>query len=288
MKHKNNKRNNKRNYKLLKLMENEFNFHTLRSFYDDAWKRHALYPRSDEEIDKILVNDGRSTMSNIKKIKSIKSMLEENWTNKFSEAFISVDEKLMMSQRYRLCLGSLRYGRFGDKIKAAKQDRVSYVKRKMKVLIREKNLEPLLDISNMLLLDIVEDNHPLLRNNKEELKKSLFYTRLHDYFVKYRPFDNIEKMLSNGNINVMINKRFDLTESSDKKAIEMYSFVDNRCAIPINLKLIDDLYKDFKSDGNVILLGLGIAVCHLYYRLLENLSKYELKAEDDGYHIPSK
>lgn len=271
-------------------MRNEFDFYTLRSFYDDSWKRHALYPRSDEEIDVILANDGRSTMSNIKKIDSIESMLKENWTHKFSEAFISIDEELMMSQRYRLCLGSLRYGKFGDKIKASKQNRLAYVKKKMKVSIEEENLEPIIDISNMLLLDIVESDHPNLRNNKDELRKSKFYTRLYDYFKCYKPFENLNEIISSGHINTMIHGNINMIEGEIKirPKTRMYSFVDNRCAIPINLKVINDLYIDFKSDGNVVLLGLGLAVCHLYYRLLEKLTKYELKAEDDGYHIPSK
>lgn len=260
---------------------NEYSMSVLRSFYDEAWLRLANYPMDEDEIH----DNGRSTLSNVKKIDSIESMLKENWSSKFDEMLIKYDEEIMMMQRHRLCLGSLRYGKFGDKKKAARQDRVSYVKRKMKLVVTEKNLEPLIDISNMLLLDTVESNHENLRNSRQEIidSKKLSQVdkdiyRLMMYFQHTDIFRNFEKDYKMY-YNTSINKRDDTM---------MYSFVDNRCAVKINLLIIDTLYKKFKEGGNVAYLGIGIATTHLYYRLCERLAKYELKAEDDGYHIPTK
>lgn len=262
-------------------LHNEYSMSILRSFYDEAWIRLANYPMDDGEIN----DNGRSTMSNIKKIDSIESMLKENWSSKFDEMLIRFDQKLMMMQRHRLCLGSLRYGKFGDKKKATKQDRVSYVKRKMKIAVVERNLEPLIDISNMLLLDTVESDHKDLRNSRQEIidlqknsqiDKDIY--RLLAYFSNKDIFGNFEEDV----------KMYYNTSIHKVDDVSMYSFVDNRCAMKINLLIIDTLYKKFKESGNVAYLGVGIAVTHLYYRLCERLVKYELKAEDDGYHIPTK
>ena len=89
-------------------------------------------------------------------VKSLEQLKRENWNVMFDKVLISFDQKLVDMQYNRLCLGSLRYGKFGDKEKAARQDRERYIENKVEILRKTKNIECLLDIANILLLESVE------------------------------------------------------------------------------------------------------------------------------------
>ena len=81
-------------------------------FYKEAWIRLTL------EQSGVDYSSHNSPLT----VKSLEQLKRENWSVMFDKVLISFDQKLVDMQHNRLCLGSLRDGKFGDKEKAARQD----------------------------------------------------------------------------------------------------------------------------------------------------------------------
>ncbi len=255
---------------------NQYHASQLRSFYDEAWERLANYPMSEDDDYRTSKEDGRSTMSNIKKF-DMKKLMEENWNPEFDKVLIDYDKELLQMMRNRLCLGSLRYGKIGNKEKASKQDRREYIRRKFKLCFYYKNLEPLIDISNVLLLESIENNHSNLRCDYEEMINHLNFQSSFNALQSIKIYNFIKKERCMINYNQVI---FKLCHDYYRFYVEIKDF----CLI-YEPSIILFLYDEFLSSGNSAYLGLAIHMCHLYYYLSKECTNFELKAKDDDEHI---
>lgn len=243
-------------------------------FYKEAWVRLAL---EQSGVD-------YSRHINIPTVKSLKELREDNWYIMFDKILISYDKKLIEMQHNRLCVGSLRYGRFGDKEKAAKQDREQYIRNKIKILHETKNIECLIDIANILLLESVESQLDVAMDYKFSKKSdvfpfsSQFFNQIISYFSQNRSDREIVKGRT----------RYYLTKCIiDKNLLMGKYFVDCQYGMLLHPKTILEFYKEFKHSGNLLYLSFGIGLCHLLYNLYEMLTDYSFSAVDDGYHIPT-
>ena len=219
-------------------------------------------------------------------VKSLEQLKKENWSVMFDKVLISFDQKLVDMQHNRLCLGSLRYGKFGDKEKAARQDRERYIENKVEILRKTKNIECLLDIANILLLESVESKLNLTFDynfNKKSLKfpfSSQFLSQIVSYFSQNRS----SKEYVNSRLQYYLTKC--TIDDKTNKVINKY-FVDCQYGMLLHPYTIIELYQEFKYSGNLLYLSFGIGLCHTLYTLYETLTDYSFSTVDDGYHIPS-
>lgn len=245
-------------------------------FYKEAWIRLTLEQSG--------VDYSSHTAPLI--VKSLEELKKENWSIMFDKILISFDLKLIEMQHNRLCLGSLRYGKFGDKEKAARQDREQYIKNKVEILRKTKNIECLIDIANILLLESVESKLNLVFDYNFSKKSpnypfsSQFLSQLIGYFSQNRS----DREIINNRLQYYITKC--TIDDKTNKIINKY-FVDCQYGMLLHPYTIIELYQEFKYSGNLLYLSFGIGLCHTLYTLYEILTDYSFSAIDDGYHIPS-
>ena len=245
-------------------------------FYKEAWIRLTL---EQSGVD-------YSSHNTPLTVKSLEELKKENWSVMFDKVLISFDPTLIKMQHNRLCLGSLRYGKFGDKEKAARQNREQYIENKIEILRKTKNIECLLDIANILLLESVESKLNLTFDynfNKKSLNfpfSSQFLGQIVSYFSENRS----DKKVINNRLQYYLTKC--TIDDKTNKVINKY-FVDCQYGMLLHPYTIIELYQEFKYSGNLRYLSFGIGLCHALYTLYETLTDYSFSAIDDGYHIPS-
>ena len=244
-------------------------------FYREAWIRLTL---EQSGVD-------YSSHSTPLAIKSLEELKRENWSVMFDKVLISFDPTLVEMMHNRLCLGSLRYSKFGDKEKAAHQDREQYIKNKVKILHETKNIECLIDIANILLLESVESKLNLTFDYNFNKKSpnfpfsSQFLSQLVSYFSENRS----SKEFINSRLQYYLIK----CTIKGNSIVNKY-FVDCQYGMLLHPYTIIELYQEFKYSGNLLYLSFGIGLCHTLYTLYETLTDYSFSAIDDGYHIPSR
>ena len=245
-------------------------------FYKEAWIRLTL---EQSGVD-------YSSRNVPLTVKSLEQLKKENWSVMFDKVLISFDQKLIDMQHNRLCLGSLRYGKFGDKEKAARQDRERYIENKVEILRKTKNIECLIDIANILLLESVESKLNLTFDynfNKKSPKfpfSSQFLSQIISYFSQNRS----SKEFINSRLQYYLTKC--TIDDKTNRVINKY-FVDCQYGMLLHPYTIIELYQEFKYSGNLLYLSFGIGLCHTLSTLYETLNDYSFFAVDDGYHIPS-
>lgn len=219
-------------------------------------------------------------------VKSLEQLKRENWSVMFDKVLISFDQKLVDMQHNRLCLGSLRYGKFGDKEKAARQDRERYIENKVEILRKTKNIECLIDIANILLLESVESKLNLTfdYNFNKKSPKFPFSSQFLGQIVSYFSENRSDKKVINNRLQYYLTKC--TIDDKTNRVINKY-FVDCQYGMLLHPYTIIELYQEFKYSGNLLYLSFGIGLCHTLYTLYETLTDYSFSAVDDGYHIPS-
>ena len=219
-------------------------------------------------------------------VKSLEQLKRENWNVMFDKVLISFDQKLVDMQHNRLCLGSLRYGKFGDKEKAARQDRERYIENKVEILRKTKNIECLIDIANILLLESVESKLNLTfdYNFNKKSPKFPFSSQFLSQIVSYFSQNRSSKEYVNSRLQYYLMKC--TIDDKTNRVINKY-FVDCQYGMLLHPYTIIELYQEFKYSGNLLYLSFGIGLCHALYTLYETLTDYSFSAVDDGYHIPS-
>lgn len=219
-------------------------------------------------------------------VKSLEQLKRENWNVMFDKVLISFDQKLVDMQHNRLCLGSLRYGKFGDKEKAARQNREQYIENKVEILRKTKNIECLLDIANILLLESVESKLNLTfdYNFNKKSPKFPFSSQFLSQIVSYFSQNRSSKEYVNSRLQYYLTKC--TIDDKTNRVINKY-FVDCQYGMLLHPYTIIELYQEFKYSGNLLYLSFGIGLCHALYTLYETLTDYSFSAIDDGYHIPS-
>lgn len=219
-------------------------------------------------------------------VKSLEQLKRENWSVMFDKVLISFDQKLADMQHNRLCLGSLRYGKFGDKEKAARQDRERYIENKVEILRKTKNIECLLDIANILLLESVESKLNLTfdYNFNKKSPNFPFSSQFLSQIVSYFSQNRSSKEYVNSRLQYYLTKC--TIDDKTNRVINKY-FVDCQYGMLLHPYTIIELYQEFKYSGNLLYLSFGIGLCHTLYMLYETLTDYSFSAIDDGYHIPS-
>ena len=219
-------------------------------------------------------------------VKSLEQLKRENWNVMFDKVLISFDQKLADMQHNRLCLGSLRYGKFGDKEKAARQDRERYIENKVEILRKTKNIECLIDIANILLLESVESKLNLTfdYNFNKKSPKFPFSSQFLSQIVSYFSQNRSSKEYVNSRLQYYLTKC--TIDDKTNRVINKY-FVDCQYGMLLHPYTIIELYQEFKYSGNLLYLSFGIGLCHTLYTLYETLTDYSFSAIDDGYHIPS-
>lgn len=219
-------------------------------------------------------------------VKSLEQLKRENWNVMFDKVLISFDQKLVDMQHNRLCLGSLRYGKFGDKEKAARQDRERYIENKVEILRKTKNIECLIDIANILLLESVESKLNLTfdYNFNKKSSKFPFSSQFLSQIVSYFSQNRSSKEYINSRLQYYLTKC--TIDDKTNRVINKY-FVDCQYGMLLHPYTIIELYQEFKYSGNLLYLSFGIGLCHTLYTLYETLTDYSFSAVDDGYHIPS-
>lgn len=246
-------------------------------FYKEAWIRLTL---EQSGVD-------YSSHNTPLTVKSLEELKKENWSVMFDKVLISFDPTLVEMQHNRLCLGSLRYGKFGDKEKAARQDRGQYIENKVEILRKTKNIECLLDIANILLLESVESKLSLIFDYNFNKKSpnfpfsSQFLSQIISYFSQNRS----SKEFINSRLQYYLIKC--TIDDKTNRIINKY-FVDCQYGMLLHPYTIIELYREFKYSGNLLYLSFGIGLCHTLYTLYEELTDYSFSAIDDGYHIPSR
>lgn len=241
-------------------------------FYQDAWIRLTLeqsgvdYSKKNQPL----------------RVQSLEQLMEDNWCPMFSKVLISRDDAIVQMMRNRLCLGSLRYGRFGDKEKAAKQDREEYIRRKIQILDETKNVECLIDVSNILLLESVESKLQLIFDYSFSedplILHRQFVNRLLSYYMSYSSsIDYIRSRIQYYLVKVHI---------KNERVTGKY-FIDCQYGLLLSPDVVLQLYQEFKASGNALYLSIAIGLCHTLYNLYLELTEYTLSAIDDGYHIPT-
>lgn len=219
-------------------------------------------------------------------VKSLEQLKRENWSVMFDKVLISFNQKLVDMQHNRLCLGSLRYGKFGDKEKAARQDRERYIENKVEILRKTKNIECLIDIANILLLESVESKLNLTfdYNFNKKSPKFPFSSQFLSQIVSYFSQNRSSKEFINSRLQYYLTKC--TIDDKTNRVINRY-FVDCQYGMLLHPYTIIELYQEFKYSGNLLYLSFGIGLCHALYTLYETLTDYSFSAVDDGYHIPS-
>lgn len=245
-------------------------------FYREAWIRLTL---EQSGVD-------YSSHNTPLTVKSLEELKRENWSVMFDKVLISFDQKLIDMQHNRLCLGSLRYGKFGDKEKAARQDRERYIENKVEILRKTKNIECLLDIANILLLESVESKLNLTfdYNFNKKSPNFPFSSQFLSQIVSYFSENRSDKKIINDRLQYYLTKC--TIDDKTNKVINKY-FVDCQYGMLLHPYTIIELYQEFKYSGNLLYLSFGIGLCHTLYTLYETLTDYSFSAIDDGYHIPS-
>ena len=237
-------------------------------FYKEAWIRLTL------EQSGVDYSSHNSPLT----VKSLEELKRENWSVMFNKVLISFDQKLVDMQHNRLCLGSLRYGKFGDKEKAARQDRERYIENKVEILRKTKNIECLIDIANILLLESVESKLNLTfdYNFNKKSPKFPFSSQFLSQIVSYFSQNRSSKEFINSRLQYYLTKC--TIDDKTNRVINKY-FVDCQYGMLLHPYTIIELYQEFKYSG--------IGLCHALYTLYETLTDYSFSAVDDGYHIPS-
>lgn len=245
-------------------------------FYKEAWIRLTL---EQSGVD-------YSSHNTPLTVKSLEELKRENWSVMFDKVLISFDQKLVDMQHNRLCLGSLRYGKFGDKEKAARQDRERYIENKVEILRKTKNIECLIDIANILLLESVESKLNLAfdYNFNKKSPKFPFSSQFLSQIVSYFSQNRSSKEFINSRLQYYLTKC--TIDDKTNRVINKY-FVDCQYGMLLHPYTIIELYQEFKYSGNLLYLSFGIGLCHALYTLYETLIDYSFSAVDDGYHIPS-
>ena len=245
-------------------------------FYREAWIRLTL---EQSGVD-------YSSHNTPLTVKSLEQLKKENWSAMFDKVLISFDQKLVGMQHNRLCLGSLRYGKFGDKEKAARQDRERYIENKVEILRKTKNIECLLDIANILLLESVESKLNLTfdYNFNKKSPNFPFSSQFLSQIVSYFSENRSDKKIINNRLQYYLTKC--TIDDKTNRVINKY-FVDCQYGMLLHPYTIIELYQEFKYSGNLLYLSFGIGLCHTLYTLYETLTDYSFSAVDDGYHIPS-
>ena len=245
-------------------------------FYKEAWIRLTL------EQSGVDYSSHNSPLT----VKSLEQLKRENWSVMFDKVLISFDQKLMDMQHNRLCLGSLRYGKFGDKEKAARQNREQYIENKVEILRKTKNIECLIDIANILLLESVESKLNLTfdYNFNKKSPNFPFSSQFLSQIVSYFSQNRSSKEFINSRLQYYLTKC--TIDDKTNKVINKY-FVDCQYGMLLHSYTIIELYQEFKYSGNLLYLSFGIGLCHALYTLHETLTDYSFSAIDDGYHIPS-
>ena len=245
-------------------------------FYKEAWIRLTL---EQSGVD-------YSSHNTPLTVKSLEELKRENWSVMFDKVLISFDQKLIDMQHNRLCLGSLRYGKFGDKEKAARQDRERYIENKIEILRKTKNIECLIDIANILLLESVESKLNLTfdYNFNKKSPKFPFSSQFLSQIVSYFSQNRSSKEYVNSRLQYYLTKC--TIDDKTNRVINKY-FVDCQYGMLLHPYTIIKLYQEFKYSGNLLYLSFGIGLCHTLYTLYETLTDYSFSAIDDGYHIPS-
>ena len=245
-------------------------------FYREAWIRLTL---EQSGVDYSSYNSPLT-------VKSLEQLKRENWSVMFDKVLVSFDQKLVDMQHNRLCLGSLRYGKFGDKEKAARQDRERYIENKVEILRKTKNIECLLDIANILLLESVESKLNLTfdYNFNKKSPKFPFSSQFLSQIVSYFSQNRSSKEYVNSRLQYYLTKC--TIDDKTNRVINKY-FVDCQYGMLLHPYTIIELYQEFKYSGNLLYLSFGIGLCHALYTLYETLTDYSFSAIDDGYHIPS-
>lgn len=245
-------------------------------FYKEAWIRLTL---EQSGVD-------YSSRNVPLTVKSLEELKRENWSVMFDKVLISFDQKLVDMQHNRLCLGSLRYGKFGDKEKAARQDRERYIENKVEILRKTKNIECLIDIANILLLESVESKLNLTfdYNFNKKSPNFPFSSQFLSQIVSYFSQNRSSKEYVNSRLQYYLTKC--TIDDKTNRVINKY-FVDCQYGMLLHPYTIIELYQEFKYSGNLLYLSFGIGLCHALYTLYETLTDYSFSAVDDGYHIPS-
>lgn len=244
-------------------------------FYREAWIRLTL---EQSGVD-------YSSHSTPLAVKSLEELKRENWSVMFDKVLISFDPTLVEMMHNRLCLGSLRYGKFGDKEKAARQDREQYIKNKVKILHETKNIECLIDIANILLLESVESKLNLTfdYNFSKKSPNFPFPSRFLSQIISYYSQNRSNKEFINSRLQYYLIKC-----TIKGNSIANKYFIDCQYGMLLHPDTIIELYREFKYSGNLLYLSFGIGLCHTLYTLYEELTDYSFSAIDDGYHIPSR
>jgi hypothetical protein len=104
------------------------------------------------------------------------STFVNNWSSNFERYMrlipFMVNEDVLLYQKRRLLFGMARYGKFGDKEKALKQDRRTYISDKFINYLKTSNKENLVDIANVCLLQFEENPYPNCSIRKLEIHKN--------------------------------------------------------------------------------------------------------------------